>query len=148
MMQLLLAADPNEPLVLSYIATARILVCHVQDALAGIAAVIQQPAETAGDDTARAIITCELINIAVDPAFQGKGLAKALIQESIALAMGWGASAMDVGTGNSSLNQLALYQKCGFRLHHIERDFFADYPEPIIENGMRCIDKVILRIEL
>ncbi len=147
-MRLLLTADPNESLVRSYIATAHVLLCRVQDELAGVAAVIQKPVAGNDHDAVGASSTCELINIAVDPAFQGNGLAKALIQESIALAKGWGARAIDVGTGNSSLNQLALYQKCGFRLHHIERDFFADYPEPIIENGMRCIDKVILRIEL
>ena len=44
--------------------------------------------------------------------------------------------------------ELALYQKCGFRLSGIVTDSFADYPEPIYENGIRCIDMVMLSAKL
>jgi len=71
-----------------------------------------------------------------------------MIDEVKLLAKESGAKALEVGTGNSSLSQLVLYQKCGFRLHSIESDFFDSYPEPIFENGILCIDMVRLRVEL
>jgi hypothetical protein len=33
-------------------------------------------------------------------------------------------------------------------MHHIEKDFFADYPSAIYENGIRCIDMVVLKAKL
>lgn len=41
--------------------------------------------------------------------------------------------------------QLYLYQKCGFRMTSIDRDFFVrHYAEPIIENGLVLKDMVRL----
>ena len=43
-----------------------------------------------------------------------------------------------VGTSSSGIGQLAYYQKAGFRLWKIERDFFSaerGYPEGGEENG-------------
>ena len=59
-----------------------------------------------------------------------------------------GARAVEIGTGNSSLDQLALYQKLGFRTTGIVAGFLDDYPEPIVENGIACRDMVRLRVEL
>ena len=59
----------------------------------------------------------------------------------------WGC-AVEIGTGNSSLDQLALYQKLGFRITGIVAGFFYDYPKPIVENGIACRDMVRLRVEL
>ena len=56
---------------------------------------------------------------------------------------------VEVGTGNSSLDALAFYQRAGFRIVGVIPDFFVDnYPEPIVENGIRCIDMVRLRLTL
>lgn len=68
--------------------------------------------------------TMELVNIAVDESEQHKGYGKALIQHAIETARREGYQTIEVGTGNSSIGQLALYQKCGFRITHIDRDFF------------------------
>jgi hypothetical protein len=68
--------------------------------------------------------------------------------QSLKKQMHYDAKALWVGTGNSSLSQLALYQKCGFRIREIESGFFESYPEPIVENGIRCIDMVRLRVDL
>ncbi len=60
-----------------------------------------------------------------------------------------GYKTLEVCTGNSSIGQLALYQKCGFRMSGIERDFFIKhYHEPIFENGIQCRDRVRLTQEL
>lgn len=136
MMTLLLTADPDEAAVLDYIETAKILVARASGRVIAIAVIMVNG------------IQSELKNLAVAADHQGRGIAKSLISAAKNVAKESGALSLNVGTGNSSLSQLALYQKCGFRLFSIRPNFFADYPEPIYENGIRCIDMVILRVEL
>lgn len=134
--QLLLMADPSEASVDSYVPEADMLICREASAIVGVAVLVHQQDQ------------CELKNIAVHTEYQGQGLAKLLIAESLRVARSAGARLLEVGTGNSSLSQLALYQKCGFRMHRIDSGFFESYPEPIIENGIRCLDMVRLRLQL
>lgn len=136
LMDLLLMADPDRGAILSYLPSSQILVCRNKSIFVGIA-VVSKNAEV-----------CELKNIAVLPEHQGQGIAKAMINQAKTLARNSGAKVIEVGTGNSSLSQLALYQKCGFRIYGVEADFFNRYPEPIFENGIPCIDMVRLRAEL
>lgn len=50
---------------------------------------------------------------------------------------------------NSSINQLALYEKCGFHIISVDRDFFKrHYKEKIMENDLECADITRLRIDL
>ena len=67
----------------------------------------------------------EIINISVAPKHQKKGIGKELISDAIKLARQLGAQTITVGTGNSSISQLAFYQKCGFRIVGIEFDHFV-----------------------
>jgi len=136
LMELLLTADPDREGVLSYLPGAEILVARNEGALVGVGVLIREKGGF------------ELKNLAVLSAYRGKGIAKLLITELKLLAKSMGARVLEVGTGNSSLSQLALYQKCGFRMQSIERNFYESYPEPIFENGIRCIDMVRLRVEL
>ncbi|WP_298770784.1 GNAT family N-acetyltransferase [uncultured Shewanella sp.] len=136
LMDLLLSADPDKKAILSYLPSSEVLVCRDSDIFVGIAVVV----ESAG--------IFELKNIAVLNEYQRKGIAKSIIGKVKQLAKESGAKTLEVGTGNSSLSQLALYQKCGFRMHSIKSGFFDSYPEPIFENGIRCIDMVRLRAEL
>jgi ribosomal protein S18 acetylase RimI-like enzyme len=136
LMDLLLSADPDKKSISSYLPSSEVLVCRGNEISLGIAVVVKK----AG--------VFELKNIAVLEEYQGKGIAKSMIGKVKQLAKESGAKALEVGTGNSSLSQLALYQKCGFRMHSIESGFFDSYPEPIFENGIRCIDMVRLRAEL
>ena len=136
LMDLLLSADPDKKAILSYLPDSEVLVYRDNDIFVSIAIIT----ETAG--------VFELKNIAVLTKYQGKGIAKSMINKAKQLAKESGAKTIEVGTGNSSLSQLALYQKCGFRMRSIEPNFFDSYPEPIIENGIRCIDMVRLRAEL
>ena len=39
-------------------------------------------------------------------------------------------------------------QESGFRMQYIEPDYFSNYPEAIYENGIQCLDQVVLRVEL
>ncbi|MNP84355.1 putative N-acetyltransferase YvbK [compost metagenome] len=60
-----------------------------------------------------------------------------------------GAKTIEVGTGNSSVGQLALYQKCGFRITGIDRDFFIrHYSEEIVENGIKVVDMIRLTLDI
>ncbi|WP_299496695.1 GNAT family N-acetyltransferase [uncultured Shewanella sp.] len=136
LMALLLSADPDKQSILSYLSGATIFVCKDNSLFVGVAVLV----EIAG--------IAELKNIAVLKDYQGKGIAKIMIGKVKQQAKAMGATTLEVGTGNSSLSQLALYQKCGFRVYSIESDFFATYPEPIFENGIRCIDMIRLRAEL
>lgn len=91
----------------------------------------------------------EIMNLAVDEFHQGKGLSTLLLKHGIQIAAEKGFNAIEIGTGNSSLNQLALYQKVGFRITGIDHDFFIkNYEEPIFENGIQCRDMVRLSMHL
>ncbi|PRX42792.1 acetyltransferase (GNAT) family protein [Planifilum fimeticola] len=93
--------------------------------------------------------TVELVNIAVMPLHQGKGIGKKLLKHAIQTAKSMGYKTMEVGTGNSSIGQLAFYQKCGFRMIGIDFDFFTrHYSEAIFENGIQCRDMIRLSRDL
>ena len=56
-----------------------------------------------------------------------------------------------VGTSSSGIGQLAFYQKTGFRLSWIERDFFnttRGYPRDLAENGIPVRDMVWMDLEI
>lgn len=93
--------------------------------------------------------TLEIINIAIDPNYQGKGYAKKLLKFAINNAKNKGFKHIEIGTANSSINQLALYQKVGFRINYIDKDFFLknDYDE-IYENHIQAIDMIRLHMDI
>ena len=93
--------------------------------------------------------TVEIVNIAVAEPLHGHGIGKRLVCDAIEQARAMGAKTVEIGTGNSGVVQLALYQKCGFRIVGVDRDFFVrHYDHPIIENGIPCVDMIRLRLEL
>ncbi len=52
---------------------------------------------------------------------------------------------IQVGTGDSPLT-IPFYEKCGFKRHHLIKNFFLDnYDHPIFEEGVQLIDMVYLR---
>lgn len=51
--------------------------------------------------------------------------------------------------GNSSLRQLFLYQRMGFRMVAINENYFSGkYKNPLYEDGIRCLDQVELEYRL
>jgi ribosomal protein S18 acetylase RimI-like enzyme len=95
--------------------------------------------------------TVELKAVAVDPAQQNQGLGKRLLAAVIAELRKRGVRRAIVGTANAGIGQLAYYQKAGFRLLRIERDFFSPargYPAVMEDNGIRLRDMVWMDQEL
>ena len=56
---------------------------------------------------------------------------KAFLQGFIATLRASGAGAIDIGTGISSHDQLALYQKLGFRITSIVAGFLTTTPNQV-----------------
>lgn len=93
--------------------------------------------------------TMELVNLAVCTDFQRRGVGRSLIEYAKHKSRSERCTVLEVGTANAGTGQLAFYQKCGFEIDGIDRDFFRrNYPEPILENGIECRHMVRLRIEL
>lgn len=89
----------------------------------------------------------ELKNIAVKPDCQGKGYGKALVDFLVQTYMGQYA-VLQVGTGDSP-STIPFYESCGFRRHHLVRNFFTDhYDHPIYECGVQLVDMVYLQREM
>lgn len=133
-MDLLLFADPSNASIEKYIHKSKVFVA-VEDALVVGGYVLMEIAHN----------KAEIMNVAVAESHQGKGIGKALVQHAIKSARLLCMESIEIGTGNSSIQQLALYQKCGFRLKEIIHDYFIDnYDEPIFENGIQYRDMVRL----
>ena len=89
----------------------------------------------------------ELKNIAVEPAAQGKGYGKAIVDFLVRTYTGQYA-VLQVGTGDSP-STIPFYESCGFRRHHLVKDFFIDhYDHPIYEGGVQLVDMVYLQRRL
>ena len=86
----------------------------------------------------------EIKNIATSPEFHGKGYGRLLI-DFIADKYAGIYTTLQVGTGDSPLT-IPFYEKCGFKRHHLIKNFFLDnYDHPIFEEGVQLIDMVYLR---
>lgn len=89
----------------------------------------------------------ELKNIAVKPGFQGKGYGKALVDYIIQTYIGQ-YTVLQVGTGDSP-STIPFYESCGFRRHHLVKNFFTDhYDQPIWECGVQLVDMVYLQRDI
>lgn len=123
-LHLLLIADESEELVRTYIDLGDLYV------------VLSEVGEQVG---VVQVVGDEIKNLAIATEQQSKGFGKRtikLLQERF--------PKLTVGTANSSIDNLAFYQKCGFRFTGVRRDFFLQYPEPIYENGIRAYDMLML----
>ncbi|GIO89349.1 MULTISPECIES: GNAT family N-acetyltransferase [Paenibacillus] len=137
-MDLLLLADPSKRLVEDYIHRGHCYVGEVDSAVIGVYVLLPTRPDTV-----------ELVNVAVAEERHGQGFGKQLVNHAVRQAKELGFATIEVGTGSTGVAQLALYQKCGFRMTAIDRDFFVrHYDEEIYENGMRLRDMVRLSQDL
>ncbi|MFJ5623943.1 GNAT family N-acetyltransferase [Peribacillus loiseleuriae] len=137
-MHLLILADPSRELVEEYINRGECFVAELEEQIIGVYVLL--PTRPG---------TMELVNLAVAEKQHGKGIGRKLVTHAIQHARAQGYKTIEIGTGNSSIGQLALYQKCGFRINGIDRDFFIKhYKEEIFENGIQCRDMIRLSLDL
>lgn len=137
-MDLLLLADPSKSIVEEYITRGECFIAESEKQVVGVYVLLPTRPKTV-----------EIVNVAVAEKHHGKGIGKLLIMDAIHVAKTKDYKTIEIGTGNSSIGQLALYQKCGFRIIGIDYDFFIKhYEEEIFENGIRCRDMIRLSKDL
>lgn len=137
-LELLLLADPSKVIVEEYVNRGECFVAESEQQIVGVYVLLPTRPETV-----------ELVNLSVAYNQHGKGIGKQLVLDAIQTAKSIGYKTIEIGTGNSSIGQLALYQKCGFRIIGVDLDFFIrHYPEEIFENGIQCRDMVRLSQDL
>lgn len=135
---LLLLADPSKEIIDTYLNKSEIYVAILNKEVIGIYVLY----ETQFDKV-------EIKNIAIAEDYQGKGIGKLMLQHATKTAKEKGYKSIIIGTANSSIAQLYLYQKQGFDITEIKKDFFLkNYPEPLIENGIQVKHMVMLKMEL
>lgn len=137
-LDLLLLADPSQPIVEDYLRRGLCFIAEKESAVVGVYVLLPTRPETV-----------ELVNVAVAESMHGQGIGKKLVQRAISTAREARYRTLEVGTGNSGIGQLALYQKCGFRIVGVDLDFFIrHYDEEIFENGIQCRDMIRMSMDL
>ena len=136
--ELLLLADPSKNLIDKYLNLSDVFVAKQNDETIGILVLFPLTSRTV-----------EIKNIAVKSEFQGKGIGSYLINNVVKVALFNGQKSICIGTANSSVGQLYLYQKLGFEISEIRKGFFTDnYPEPIYEYGIQAKHMLMLTKQL
>ena len=131
-LDLLLLADEQESMVDLYLEKGRMFVLDDE----GI------KAECVVTDEGNGVL--EIKNIAVSSKSQGKGYGKKLI-EFVAEKFKEDFDTLQVGTGDSPLT-IPFYEKCGFKSHHVVKNFFTDnYDHPIFEAGVQLVNMIYLQ---
>ena len=131
---LLLLADPCEAMIDRYLESGDMHLLTEGGKPACVAVV----ADLSGS-------ACELKNLATDEALQNCGHAGRMLRfliETYARTH----RCMYVGT---SEQMVPYYERFGFSYSHTEAGFFTrNYPEPIWENGLQCVDMLYLKRDL
>jgi aminoglycoside 6'-N-acetyltransferase I len=131
---LLLLADPSVEHINAYLNEGSCYLAYLQESVVGVMIL----SETAPGEI-------EIKNIAIREDFQGRGFGRQLLHYAETISRQKGYARLLIGTGNSSIGQLALYQKAGFEMKRIEHNFFLEqYEAPIYENGIQCKHKIVL----
>jgi ribosomal protein S18 acetylase RimI-like enzyme len=135
---LLLLSDPSEEVIAEYINQSARFAAKLDGRIVGALLLLKTRPRT-----------MEIMNISVYEEYQNKGIGKRLIRAAIDYAKEQKAQALEIGTGNPGVQQMLLYQKCGFRIVGVEPDCFRkNHDERIYENGIECRDMIRMRMEL
>ena len=91
---------------------------------------------------------CEIVELAIAPEHHGRGLGRQFLEWLIGEGRRRGRKEMLVGTANSSIGNISFYQKCGFRMDHVRKDYFWYHREQGYENGLPIRDMLVFRYDL
>jgi ribosomal protein S18 acetylase RimI-like enzyme len=131
---LLLLADPSKEIIDEYLEASQVFVVEQNEKVIGTIVL-----QFLDDNDA------EIKNVAVLPNFQRQGIGKYLIENIIEFGRQLNLKTIQIGTANSSIMQLNLYQKLGFEISEIKKNFFVEkYQEPIFENGIHAKHMIML----
>jgi ribosomal protein S18 acetylase RimI-like enzyme len=89
----------------------------------------------------------ELKNLAIVEGRRRLGLGRSMIGAVLAELRARGMRRVEVATSGADTGNLEFYQRCGFRLLRIERDYFSPargYPEGFSLFGLPASDLVVL----
>ena len=134
-LDLLLLADEQEDMIDRYLDKGTVYVLE-DSGVKGVCVVTDE-----GDGL------LEIKNIATDPACQGRGYGRKLI-DYVADTYRGQFHTLQVGTGDSP-STVPFYEKCGFTRSHVVENFFTDnYDHIIIDGGVQLKDMVYLKRSL
>jgi predicted N-acetyltransferase YhbS len=120
-----------------YLHSGRVLVARAGGRIVGHLQVVET--ESPGE--------AELKNTAVGEQWQGRGIGGRLVRAALAALAEEGTATIRVGTGAADVDNLAFYQRHGFRMRSVERDAFtpaAGYPADLDVAGIPLRDRVWL----
>lgn len=132
-MRLFLIGDEDESKVREYINQGCLFLAEQSNTAVAVAIVVPTSDGNVG----------ELKNIAVDAKAQGQGIRSKMIAYVFEQARDRYNTIL-VGTGDADVQNILFYLKNGFRFSGIKKDFFDEYKEQIISNGVVLKDMVLL----
>ncbi len=135
---LLLDADPSKELIDKYLLQSELYVAILDGRMIGCYVLC-----VLNDDRA------EIKNIAVAEKYQRMGLGAIMLNDAETRAKEKGIAYMLIGTGTASFDALKLYQRQGYEMTSIKKNYIVEnYKEPIFENGIRLKHVVVLEKQL
>ena len=135
-LDLLLMADEQESMIDRYIARGDMFAAVAGGRVCGVCLVTDEGGGTA-----------EIKNLAVEPAWRGRGVGRMMVDFVRGYCRGR-FSRLTVGTGDSPAT-VPFYERCGFVRSHVVKDFFIDnYDHPIVEAGVVLRDMIYFSMEL
>ena len=127
---LLLLADPYEAMINKYLDDGRLFVIEEHGETVCVAVVIELENDV-----------WELKNLATEPRHQGKGYGSQMVKLLFEQLRGV-CKRMRVGTAE---NGKGFYERLGFVYAYTQKKFFTDnYPAPIFDEGVQCVDMLYL----
>ncbi|WP_297674182.1 GNAT family N-acetyltransferase [uncultured Akkermansia sp.] len=136
--ELLRDADPDERRIADHLAHGELYVARNCGAAAGVI-VIRQTGEN----------TWEIMNCSVAPEYRRQRCGTALVRHALDIIRNKGGRYAEVGTSDASPGPMSLYESCGFQVSGVINNHFTDnYPEPVWDNGVQCIDMIRMRADL
>jgi len=131
---LLLDADPSMEVISTYLDLSEIYVALLKDKIIGTFVLYPVDQEI-----------LEIKNIAVAEGLQRRGIGKLLLKNATEIELARGVRKLDIATSNASFEALSLYQKAGFDIDLVKKNFITEnYPEPLFDNWIQCRHMIVL----